>query len=1508
MILTVRDRRFTIERMNLLPELAAYIPHDRVENIVYGEPEAASGRPLPSDGVAMIADISGFTPLTEALTHGLSADHGAEELTRALDSVFTPLIAQVHRYRGSVIKFGGDALIIWFGREKGVKRTAVIRRALTAAWRMQQVMGQYGQILTPIGPVTLRMKIGLTYGPVKRFNLGIPEIGFEDVLAGATLDRMAENEHHAEPGDIMVDAATLAYVPEVQVVTWRDGVAVVGKVARPSRSKPWPALTFTESGENVAEKLAAYVPRPIVETLQAGQTQVAELKPVISLFVQFHGLDYDKDPGITNKLQSYFSLAQEVVGRYDGRLNRLITGDKGSLLHIIFGAPRSVEEQEHRAIRCALDLQTECGSLPFITRQRIGVSGGRVFAGPVGSPARHDYTTMGDAINLSARLMQHAKDNQVLLDTAVRSQLSPAFTVTDLGYIQVKGKADPIHVYAATGYQPPERQVRRVEKLVGRERELAVISKQLTVISKQLTVNSEQLTVNDGRSVREQSATHYVLRTTGHIITIIGEVGLGKTLLLDNVRYEAETAWRADPGGGVWASGISLAYGNTFTGYLFIELLRDLLNVPTGATPHQTAQRLHHFCEELFGGARLESVYPYLAKFMNLPLPDELAARLEGLAGESLRWQLFELVPELLRLLCGRYPVVLALDDLQWADPTSLQLIERLAPLTAELPLILLLAMRPEPEARAWQMVWGWDTAEATASVALPLTHLTLAPLDDTAAATLIRQHAPDLPERVVDYLVAKGGGNPLFLVELVRTLQLTADADFARLELDALDLPNSVQGLLLAQLDRLAVETRHTLQLAAVIGKTFLDRVLASISTAEQQITHLLAELEERDYIRPDHADLGDAHTFRHALIQEGAYSTLLHERRRAYHRQVAAVFEQLFPAALAEQVAFLAYHWEQAEELDNAIYYLSQTADQSRLLSANEEAELLYHKILSMLDQKETAEGISTTEQQAKIYLKLAQIRSNTLDFLKAQDYYELAFNFLEQARLTRQNPGTLTPVEERVFRWGILEKYAHFDPAKADVRETSQLLANVFEGLVEVDDDWNLIPAVAQRWQVLEGGRQYLFRLRPNLQWSDGRPLTAHDFVFAWLRNLDPKTGANLAYQLYLIEGAEAFHQGNTADPTSVSIKAEDELTLRITLQTPSHYFLYLLADPITYPQPAHIIRQASNMWSEPQNLVCNGPFKVEKGRADEVWLARNPYYQRFMPGNLEKIALQFVHPGFEAYVDGRIDWCRVDDRADLFTDYPTEGYLVQDLMTFILGFACHCPPFDKPALRQAFAQSIDKKALVQSVWGGVQRAAMGGMVPPGMVGHSPEISLAFDAVNAKKLLEISESDSPTAFPTIHLVSPPGFNRTPTFLAENWRRHLGVEVVVSENITSSEAMALIQQGSAQMILMGIGLDYPDPNDILSVAGQAESPFSALGWDSKQFSTLIEQAAYMADHQKRLNLYHQADRVLVRQETAMVPLYYLQAYGLLRSGFKLTSSSKIIRGDIKLKNVVME
>ncbi len=1468
--------------IKFLPALAGYIPHDRVQNLL--QPET----PLATDGVALIADISGFTPLTEALTQGLSPDQGAEELTRALEGVFTPLIEQIHAFRGSVIKFGGDALIVWYGREPRVRRAAVIRRALTSAWRMQQAITTHGQVPTPIGTVTLRMKVGLTYGSIKRFNLGSPEYGYEDVIGGATLDRMAEAEHHAEPGDVMLDTDTVAYVAQAMTVTeWRDDFAVLGQLKRPARPKPWPPRNWAlYDQESLKKKFAPYVPPQIHDTLASGRTQVAELKPVVSLFVQFHGIDYDADPDVGAKLQTYFTTAQKVVAGYEGRLNRLITGDKGSLIHVIFGAPRTVEEQEKRAVRCALDLQRACGSLPFISMQRTGIAVGRVFAGPVGSPDRHDYTTMGDSINLSARLMQHAADNQILLDGTVRQRLGPGFNLADLGEIRVKGKAEPIPIFAALNFQslpaqPKPDFSRRPRPLFGRDEEIINLQQRLADL------------------VREQ----------GGVVILNGDVGMGKTHMLDHLR-SSYAPGVTEPGNLTWATGICLAYGQTLAGYLFIGVLRDLLDLPPTQTPAETGQALRHFCADLFGPHRLEATYPYLARFMGLPLEEETAQRLAGLSGESLRWQLFQVMRDLLTLLLKRRPVVLALDDLQWADATSLQLIEALLPLAVDQPLLLLIAMRPEQESRAWPL--RARIVEQMPDYALDTF---LGPLRRTDSAALIRHTAPQLPQRIVTYLVDKAGGNPLFLVEILRSLQtqglLADEVNLDHISLDELHIPDSVQSLLLAQIDRLSIEARHTLQMASIIGETFFYRVLDALAAGEKRLAEQLTTLEANKYIQADEpTDLGPAYTFRHILIQESAYGTLLYEHRRAYHRQVAQILERLFPAYVNEQAGLLAFHYERANDLEQATAYHLQAADQARLLYANEEAESLYQKVLQLQDRQVAAGNPADLESRAKTYLKLAQVRANTLDFEGAQRFYNLAFDLLESIQPDNLEDSAAVVDREptRPLRLGIhAQTTAKVDPGLSEMSDELEIINNLFEGLIELDTELNIIPAQARRWQVDEAGKKYRFELRENLRWSDGTPLTAQDFVFAWRRNLSPETEAPLAPYLYPIRGAEAFHQGKLTDPNLLGIKALDDLNLEVTLQLPTGYFPYLLAHSITYPQPAHVLQARGSAWAQPKNLVCNGAFRFVTDRDNqEHKLEKNPFYRGLFTGNLQQVNLRFLQPNFENYENNQIDLCLIDNRADLPSHHSEELFFAQYLETFYLSFSHYGPPFANRFVREAFAKSINQQDLVKKVWANVQRPARGGMIPPGMIGHSPEIGLSFDPIEARHLLQKGGFDSGHHLPPLILGALPGFDSLPVYLQSSWREHLGVNVQLIEDMSFADIITKMQQGQINLSLIGFLMDYPDPDNILRVMFHGDSPMNYLNLKNKQFDRLIEQALSSTDQKTRLSLYHQADHILVADEIAVVPLYYRQAFALLRTGFKIKNIGKSIRGGMfKLKNI---
>jgi ABC-type oligopeptide transport system substrate-binding subunit len=424
-----------------------------------------------------------------------------------------------------------------------------------------------------------------------------------------------------------------------------------------------------------------------------------------------------------------------------------------------------------------------------------------------------------------------------------------------------------------------------------------------------------------------------------------------------------------------------------------------------------------------------------------------------------------------------------------------------------------------------------------------------------------------------------------------------------------------------------------------------------------------------------------------------------------------------------------------------------------------------------------------------------------------------------------------------------------------------------------------------------------------LRPGLRWSDGNPLTARDFVFAWRRNLDPITGSWLSSMLFGVVGAEAYRAGTNRNPDSIGIEALDDTTLQIRLNHQLTSLLYLLYDPITYPQPSYNVMLYGDLAFEPAQHVCNGAFRVAESQAQRVMtLAHNPWYQGFANGNLDRVELRYVAPRYENYRNGEIDLCRIEDQAYSQSELATQPLLLQYLSTYFLAFAAGVQPFDSIAVRQAFAGAIDQQDLVETVWANIQKPANGGVIPPGMTGHSPECGIPFNPSAASATIKMVGGTQ--SLPTITLAAIPGMAELPRYLAEQWRIHLGIEIQIAVDVAFEDIVTGMQNGTYQLALVGCDAEYPDAGYFLS--GFRPGEMFTPGWNGPQFEALLTEIAKVSDHRQRIAYCHAADRLLVEQETIIVPLYYYQAYGLLRPEYQFVSDATIIRGGtIPLKHL---
>ncbi|MEA3377507.1 MAG: ABC transporter substrate-binding protein [Chloroflexota bacterium] len=1275
----------------------------------------------------------------------------------------------------------------------------------------------------------------------------------------------------------------------------------------------------------VAERLRRLVPKEFAERLLATRGKVqAERRRVTILFSDVKGstaMGEGLDPeDVMEIMDGAFDVLIEPIVRYEGTVTRLM----GDAVLAFFGAPIAHEDDPERACRAALEivegaqayaerLDRERGIAGFSVR--AGINTGLVVVGEVGSDLRVEYTAMGDAINLAARLESAAEPGTVLVTEHTHRSIAPLFETEAMGPVKVKGRAEPISTYrvlaaragagwsqTSAGLDPP---------LVGREKEFGAL----------------------------QSAVERLRAGVGGIVTVVGEAGIGKSRLVAEVRRQAlsegskplegtaadgRTGFAGRSGGQAylnWVEGRCLSYGTSIAYLLWLDVLRDLLGLRVDDPPDVVRDALRNALETWCPDS-LDKVYPYLARLMSLPPESETEIAIARLDGERLKRGTFHAVEELIGCAADSCPLVLVCEDLHWADPTSVELLERVLGLTDRRSLLVVCVSRPRPSHGSWRL-------RETAARLYRHRHsdLWIEPLSAAASERLVdallQLAAPGvelvegLPQKLRWRILGRAEGNPFYVEEVVRSLTdsgaIAPDEASGRWRVtqDVTDIPipETVQGVLTARIDRLDEENRRVLQIASVIGRIFWYRVLAEVAATETvawtepELQERLLDLQREELIR-ERVRLPELeYIFEHELTRDAAYRGLLRKDRRLFHRQVAEALERLFPERVEEQLGLLAHHWERAGVAAKAVTYLLRAGDQARMVYAHEEAVDYYQRALVFLREQ------GEDKRLARTLMKLGLVHTAALHAQKAREAYDEGFGLWERGR----------PAEERCepgFRGAVLrfavEEPLTLDPGRAADDVSAFITGQLFEGLVEVDEDYNVLPAAADRWEIDRDGTRYLFMLREGVCWNDGTRLTASDFERAWKRNLDPATGSPLAHLLYCIENGRALGEGAINDSEEVGVTAVDDRTLEVRTEGPTAYFLHLLAHPVAYPLPQTVLEEPARRQIDPDSLVSNGPYElVAWERGKKIVLDRNPSYGGRFPGNAIRVECSIFTdfgPVLEAYGAGAVDAISLinSDAATIARAQATYGdelVLTPQLSTLYLVFRVDRSPFDDVQVRKAFAHAVDRQALAEGAWHGQYIPATGGFVPPGMPGHSGGIGLLHNPSRARDLLSQAGYPRGRGFPEITLAYSAGSGREPvaSFLRSAWRRHLDLRVR-GQNLEWRAFMDLGSRDPADVALWGWLADYPDPDNLLRVTFHSTEGFNTPRWHNPRFDALVEQAAQVADGGRRLELYREADRILVAEEAVVMPLGYGRGRILVKPWVALPSVPPAL---LRLKDV---
>lgn len=454
---------------------------------------------------------------------------------------------------------------------------------------------------------------------------------------------------------------------------------------------------------------------------------------------------------------------------------------------------------------------------------------------------------------------------------------------------------------------------------------------------------------------------------------------------------------------------------------------------------------------------------------------------------------------------------------------------------------------------------------------------------------------------------------------------------------------------------------------------------------------------------------------------------------------------------------------------------------------------------------------------------------------------------------------------------------------DPALITAQADSRIASSLFEGLLSRDPAGRLIPAVAERWEISDDALTYTFYLRETARWSDGQPVTAHDFVNSWRRVLTPETGSKYAdLTLYAVEGAEDYHRGRTTDFSTVGVVALDDHTLQVKLHSPVPYFLDLVAFITTFPVRTDLVAELGNKWMRPGHLVCNGPFVLRSWRInDHVRLELNPFYwdaENVHLRTVDILPLTQATTALNFYLSGVIDL--VPDKG--LVPAPLLDHLKERrdfhsapiLATYFFRVNVTRPPLDNLLVRQALAHAVDRQFITEKITRAGEPASAS-FVPPGLPGYEPAKGLEYNPAWARELLAKAGFPSAAGLGVIEvLYNPSDINdAVAQAIQAMWTRELGVTVELrrQEFRTYLGTMSQLNYMVARSSWIG---DYADPSTFLGcfVSGSGNN---RTGFSDAQYDQLLRLAERELDPAKRMLLLRQAEQILLHQ-AVIIPVFH--------------------------------
>ncbi|NIS70351.1 MAG: AAA family ATPase [Proteobacteria bacterium] len=676
----------------------------------------------------------------------------------------------------------------------------------------------------------------------------------------------------------------------------------------------------------------SYTPKFLADKILTTRSSIeGERKLVTVLFADvanYTAIAEKLDPEEVHQvMDGCFNILMDEIHKYEGTINQF-TGDG---VMALFGAPVAHEDHAQRACYAALSIQKAIGEYGEKIRKdcgvnfkmRIGLNSGPVIVGSIGDDLRMDYTAIGDTTNLAARMESMAKPCAILVSRDTHRLVREFFELEALGKIEAKGREEPQEAFELI-------KVGEVETRIG-----ASITKGLTrFVGRKNSMAALKELFGKAKS------------GSGQVVGIVGEVGVGKSRLL------LEFTNLLPQGEYTCLEGRCLHYGGSMAYLPILDILLSYYEIKEGDREFIIKKKIKDRTLKL--DEKLKSIIPPFQELLSLKVDDEDFIKLEP---QVKREKTFEAIRDLFIRVSQEKPLVLAVEDLQWIDKTSEEFLDYLIGWLANTPIMLILLYRTE-----YSHHWGSKTY---------YTKIGLNQLGTTSSAELVQAilEGGEVVPEVRELILSRAAGNPLFTEEFTHTLMENGSIErkdkkyvLSRKASD-IQVPDTIQAVIAARMDRLEDNHKRTMQIASVIGRDFLFRLLTRISGMGKELQVYLAKLQSLEFIYEKNLFPELEYMFKHVLIHDVAYHSLLIKTRKQIHERIGNAMEELYKDRIDEHYEKLAYHYQQSGNREKAADYLVLTAKKTADRFANEEAMASCEEALKILDQ------LAATEENQKL-----------------------------------------------------------------------------------------------------------------------------------------------------------------------------------------------------------------------------------------------------------------------------------------------------------------------------------------------------------------------------------------------------------------------------------------------------------------------------------------------------------------------------------------------------------